>query len=124
MNGICIPPDFNGAFVFNHILYDVLQLNKNEKVEEYLNNQSQPAYSPISSEKLREYEGNLNLYASMDESDTIPEVVKTNEGWKSLSCVKNDKVGVIDITLFALKDVLYMQAQYQSLFKALEKAAS
>ena len=124
MNGICIPPDFNGAFVFNHILYNVLQLGKNDKVQEYLNNQSQPAYSPVSSEKLREYEGDLNLYASMDESNTIPEVVKTNEGWKSLSCVKNDKVGVIDITLFALKDVLYMQSQYQSLFSALEKAVA
>lgn len=121
MNGICIPPDFNGAFVFNHILYDVLNLNKNEKVEQYLNNQAQPAYSPISSEKLREYEGDINIYASMDETDTsIPDVVKTNEGWKSLKCVKENKVGVINIILFSLKDVLYMANQYQSIFNALE----
>lgn len=121
MNGICIPPDFNGAFVFNHILYDVIKFSKNENVQKYLNNQAQPAYSPISSEKLREYEGDLNIYASMDETSTlIPDVVKTNEGWKSLKCVKENKVGTINIVLFALKDVLYMSNQYQSIFNALE----
>lgn len=123
MNGICIPPDFNGAFVFNHILYDILNFGKNEKVEQYLNNQAQPAYSPISSEKLREYEGDFNIYASMDETDTsIPDVVKTNEGWKSLKCVKENHVGVINIILFSLKDVLYMAEQYQSIFNAIEQA--
>ena len=57
----------------------------------------------------------------MDETDnSIPDVVKTNEGWKSLKCVKGNKVGVINIVLFSLKDVLYMANQYQSIFNAIE----
>ena len=60
---------------------------------------------------------------SMDETDTsIPDVVKTNEGWKSLKCVKENHVGVINIILFSLKDVLYMADQYQSIFNAIEQA--
>lgn len=121
LQGITIPPDYNGAFAFNHILYDVLKFKKLKIVDDFLNDHSSQAYAAISNEKLKDYEGDLTIYAALDGYE-IPEQVSSNVGWKSLKAVKENRVGVINMLLYSFKDILYMEAQYSELLSALKIA--
>ena len=127
-NGICIPPTYRDGWTFNRILYTDLGLKKNEKVDEYLNDHTVSAYNPISQEKLREYEGDLVLFADItsgagNDDLEVPSIVQENVGWQSLNAVKEDRVGVFNATYFATKDVLYLEHQYELLIDALKISA-
>ena len=41
-----------------------------------------------------------------------------------MTAVRENRVGVIDATLYTEKDVLYLQAQYDGIIKAFEKATA
>ncbi len=84
-------PNYKDAFVFNHILYTTLNLKMLPIVKDFLDDQSQQAFSQISNEKLKDYEGDLVIFAGLGE-ETIPDSVKTNEGFKSLKAVKENKL--------------------------------
>ena len=123
-SGICIPPTYRDGWTFNKILYKDLGLLKTSKVEEYLNDRSSQAYLAISNEKVREYEGDIVLFADIsargsDSTNKVPDNVASNVGWNSLKAVKEDRVGVFNATLFASKDVLYVEMQYKMLVDAL-----
>ena len=75
----------------------------------------------ISSEKLKEYEGDLVLFAG-DGVKTISTYVTENVGWKSLDAVKEDRVGVIDMSVYAQKGVILLYEQYAQLLEALKAA--
>lgn len=92
-------------------------------VKDFLDDQSQQAFSQISNEKLKDYEGDLVIFAGLGE-ETIPDSVKTNEGFKSLKAVKENRVGCIDMILYSFKDALYMEAQYNQILNALKVASN
>ena len=124
--GICIPPTYRDGWTFNKILYKDLKFKKTQKVEEYLSDRTSQAYLAISNEKVHEYEGDIVLFADItargnENSDKVPDNVATNVGWNSLQAVKNNKVGIFNATLFASKDVLYVEQQYSLLIDALRK---
>ena len=91
-------------------------------VKDFLDDQSQQAFSQISNEKLKDYEGDLVIFAGFGEA-SIPDTVKTNEGFKSLKAVKENRVGCIDMLLYSFKDALYMEAQYNQILDALKVAS-
>ena len=127
-NGICIPPTYRDGWTFNKILYQDLGLKTIDTVEEYLNDHSVSAYNPISQERLKDYEGDLVLFADITSGSgvddlEVPTIVQENVGWQSLSAVKEDRVGVFNASYFALKDVLYLERQYELLLNALKEAA-
>ena len=70
-----------------------------------------------------EYEGDLVIFAGLGEA-SIPDSVKTNEGYKSLKAVKENRVGCIDMILYSFKDALYMEAQYNQILEALKVASN
>ena len=121
--GLTIPPNYKDAFVFNHILYNTLNLKMLPIVKDFLDDQSQQAFSQISNEKLKDYEGDLVIFAGLGEA-SIPDSVKTNEGYKSLKAVKENRVGCIDMILYSFKDALYMEAQYNQILEALQVASN
>ena len=126
-SGVCIPPTFRDGWTFNKILYKDLNFKKTQKVEEYLNDRTSQAYLAISNEKVREYEGEIVLFADISargngEVTEVPDNVRTNVGWQSLKAVKEDRVGVFNATLYASKDVLYVEQQYDLLINALQRA--
>ena len=121
--GLTIPPNYKDAFVFNHILYNTLNLKMLPIVKDFLDDQSQQAFSQISNEKLKDYEGDLVIFAGLGEA-SIPDSVKTNEGYKSLKAVKENRVGCIDMILYSFKDALYMEAQYNQILEALKVASN
>ena len=121
--GLTIPPNYKDDFVFNHILYTTLNLKMLPIVKDFLDDQSQQAFSQISNEKLKDYEGDLVIFAGLGE-ETIPDSVKTNEGFKSLKAVKENRVGCIDMILYSFKDALYMEAQYNQILDALKVASN
>ena len=123
-SGICIPPTYRDGWTFNKILYKDLGFNKTNKVCEYLNDRTSQAYLAISNELIREYEGDIVLFADISargsgSTTLVPDNVKNNVGWKSLKAVKEERVGVFNATLFASKDVLYVEQQYKMLVDAL-----
>ena len=120
MGSITIPPE-RGWFM-NTILYDYLGMKRLEKVKEFMEDESGIAYEAISTEKLKEYEGDLVIYAGFGES-TISTYVSENVGWQSLNAVIENRVGIIDITPYAQKGVILLEKQYMQIYEAL-KAAS
>ena len=127
-NGICIPPTYRDGWTFNKILYQDLGMTTIETVTEYLNDHTVSAYNPISQEKLRNYEGELVLFADITSGSggddlEVPAIVQENVGWRSLKAVQEDRVGVFNASYFAYKDVLYLEHQYELLLDALKVAA-
>lgn len=119
MGAITIPPE-RGWFM-NTILFDYLGLGRKENVKEFMEDESGTAYEAISTEKLKEYEGDMVIYAGFGEK-TISTYVTENVGWQSLDAVQEDRVGVIDITPYAQKGVILLQNQYQQIYDALKTA--
>lgn len=127
-NGICIPPTYRDGWTFNKILYQDLGMTTIETVTEYLNDHTVSAYNPISQEKLKDYEGELVLFADItsgsgEDDLEVPTIVQENVGWQSLKAVQEDRVGVFNAAYFAYKDVLYLEHQYELLLDALKVAA-
>ena len=118
-NGISIPPQ-RGWFM-NTIIYDYLGLKRLENVEKFMTDESGIAYAAISSESLKEYEGDLVLYAGFGETK-VSTYVSENAGWKRLKAVKENRVGVIDITPYAQKGVILLEKQYSQIIEALKVA--
>lgn len=119
LGNISIPP-MRGWFM-NTILYEYVGMKRTDKVKEFMEDESGVAYEAISSEKLKEYEGDLVLFAG-DGVKTISTYVTENVGWKSLDAVKEDRVGVIDMSVYAQKGVILLYEQYAQLLEALKAA--
>lgn len=120
MGAVTIPPE-RGWFM-NTIIYDYAGLQRLDNVKEFMQDESGVAYEAISAEKLKEYEGDLVIYAGFGE-DTISTYVTENVGWQSLDAVKEDRVGIIDITPYAQKGVILLHDQYAQVLSALKTAA-
>ena len=121
MGGISIPPE-RGWFM-NTIIYDYCAMKRLASVEAFMTDESVIAYNTISSEKLKDYEGDLVIYAGFGES-TISSYVSENPGWKNLDAVKENRVGIIDITAYQQKGVLLLYGQYQRIYEALKVAGN
>lgn len=120
MGAISIPPE-RGWFM-NTILYDYLGIARKENVEKFMQDESGMAYETISSEKLKDYEGDMVIFASFDGNE-ISSYVSENVGWQSLQAVKENRVGVIDITPYAQKGVILLEKQYTQIYEALKVAS-
>ena len=119
MGAISIPPD-RGWFM-NTIIYDYAGIKRLPIVEEFMKDESGMAYEAISAEKLKEYEGDMVIYAGFEETD-ISTYVSENVGWQSLDAVKENRVGIIDITPYAQKGVILLKDQYGQVLEALKVA--
>ena len=119
MGNVTIPPD-RGWFM-NTIIYDYAGIGRLPIVEEFMTDESGMAYEAISAERLKEYEGDMVMYAGFGE-DTISSYVTENIGWQSLDAVKENRVGVIDITPYAQKGVILLADQYSRVLEALKVA--
>ena len=120
MGAITIPPE-RGWFM-NTILYDYVGLKRLPNVEKFMQDESGVAYEAISAEKLMEYEGDLVIYAGFGEG-TISTYVTENVGWQSLKAVRENRVGILDITPYAQKGVILLEVQYRQILEALKAAA-
>ena len=120
MGNISIPPE-RGWFM-NTIVYDYLGIAREKKVKEFMQDESGIAYETISTEKLREYEGDMVIFANFGSND-LSSYVSENVGWQSLKAVQEERVGVIDITPYAQKGVLLLERQYFQLYEALKVAS-
>lgn len=120
IGNVTIVPE-RGWFM-NVIIYDYLGVKRLENVKKFMQDESGLAYEPISAENLRNYEGDLVIFAG-DGQKTITTYVSENEGWKALSAVKENRVGVIDLTPFAQKGVILLYNQYRQILEALKTAA-
>lgn len=120
LGAISIPPE-RGWFM-NTILYDYLGIERKANVAKFMQDESGVAYETISAEKLKDYEGDMVLFASFDGGE-IPSYVSENVGWQSLTAVKENRVGVIDITPYAQKGVILLEKQYTQIYEALKVAS-
>lgn len=118
MGSLTIPPDF--GFSFNDMLYEEFGMTQPEAVKAFLDGVD-TLYTPISAEKVRDFEGDAVILCSMDGELVIPDTLKANPGWLSLKAVQNDKVGIIDALLYAEKDILLLEDQYSQMIDALKK---
>lgn len=124
MDGVSVPP--TEYWYFNKIIYEDLGMKRLPIVDRFLETQDNP-FAPISYEVLKDYEGDVVIYADimaamMGTDLGVPNDLAENPMWKMLDCVKEDRVGIIDAMLYAEKDVLYLYAQYDGILKAFEKA--
>lgn len=119
MGSITIPPE-RGWFM-NTILYDYCGMKRLKNVKEFMEDESGTAYEAISAEKLKDYEGDLVIFAAFDD-DSLSTYVTENPGWQSLKAVQENRVGVIDITPYAQKGVILLDNQYSQIMTALKTA--
>ena len=119
MGAISIPPE-RGWFM-NTILYDYVGIPRLPEVEAFMQDESGVAYEAISAEKLREYEGDMVIYAGFGETE-VSTYVSENVGWQALKAVQENRVGVIDITPYAQKGVILLENQYTQILEALKVA--
>lgn len=119
MGAITIPPE-RGWFM-NTILYDYLGIPRKENVKEFMEDESGVAYEAISAESLRDYEGDMVIYAGFGE-EAPSTYVTENVGWQSLNAVKENRVGIINIEPYAQKGVILLKDQYTQIYEALKVA--
>lgn len=119
MGGISIVPE-RGWFM-NVIIYDYLGINRLDNVKEFMEDESGVAYTSISAEDLGKYEGDLIMFAGFDGKE-ISTYVTENPGWNRLNAVKENRVGVIDITPYGQKGVILLYYQYYQIVDALKTA--
>ncbi len=124
MDGVSIPP--TDYWYFNKIVYDYMGLKMTQTTQDFLNDPNVNPFTPISNEKIRDFEGDIVIYVDLmtDGEPKVPEALQSNPGWMMLNAVKNQKVGAIDGLLYAEKDVLYLYEQYTSLMNAFSQAAA
>lgn len=120
MGAISIPPE-RGWFM-NTILYDYLNIKRIDKVTEFMRDETGLAYEAISAEKLKDYEGDLVIFAGFGEGG-LSNYVSESVGWQALKAVKEKRVGIIDIRPYAQKGVILLYDQYMQLYQALKTAA-
>ncbi len=118
-NGISIPPD-RGWFM-NVLIYDYMNIQRLDNVKEFMQDESVVAYSAISAESLKDYEGDLVIFAASGEKK-ITTYVTENAGWKRLKAVKENRVGIIDLTPYAQKGIILLYDQYNQIYEALIEA--
>lgn len=107
---------------FNAIIYDVMGAKQTEAAK---NMPMESMMTPISNEKIREFEGEIVIWADVNAVNgkpAIPEAVKNNPGWMVLKAVQENRVGLIDGLLYAEKDVLYLAEQYTQMLSAFKVA--
>jgi ABC-type Fe3+-hydroxamate transport system substrate-binding protein len=121
LGNLTIPPE--RGWYMNTILYEYLGFKRLDNVKNFMQDESVNAYPLISSEKIKEYEGDLVIYASFGE-DKISSYVTENVGWQMLDAVIEDRVGMIDITYYSTKGVLLLYNQYSEILNALKKASN
>ncbi len=119
MGAISIPPD-RGWFM-NSIIYDYAGIGRLPIVEDFMKDESGLAYEAISAEKLKDYEGDLVLFAGFGEEE-LSTYVTENVGWQALNAVKENRVGIIDIRPYAQKGVILLENQYSQILDALKVA--
>ncbi len=119
MGAISIPPE-RGWFM-NTILFDYAGIKRLPQVEAFMKDESGVAYEAISAEKLKDYEGDMVIYAGFGEK-TVSTYVSENVGWQALNAVREDRVGIIDITPYAQKGVILLEKQYGQIMEALKTA--
>ena len=105
----------------NVIIYDYLGIKRKENVDAFMRDESGIAYAAISSEALKDYEGDMVIYAGFGET-TISSYVTENAGWKRLDAVRENRVGIIDITPYAQKGIILLYNQYDQIYQALMTA--
>lgn len=120
LGDITIPPE-RGWFM-NTILYEYLKIKRLDIVKDFMQDETTLAYEPIADEKLRDYEGDLVIFAGLGESE-ISTYVSENVGWQSLRAVRENRVGVVDMLFYAQKGVILLYGQYDNIYNALVKAA-
>lgn len=121
MGGTIMVPPMDWWY-FNKIVYDYMGMKQTEAAK---NLDFESMMTPISNEKTREFEGDIVIYADLAPANgvpAVPEVIKQNPGWMVLTAVQEDRVGVIDASIYADKDVLYLAEQYSQLLTAFKKA--
>lgn len=117
---IMVPP--MAWWYFNTIVYDYMGMEQTAAAKALT---LESMMTPISNEKVREFEGDIVIYADIAATNgvpSIPEVIRTNPGWMVLTAVQENRVGVIDAGIYADKDVLYLAEQYRQLLTAFKKA--
>ena len=122
MDGVAVPPtDF---WYFNKIVYDYMGLSMPQITADHLNDPNVNPFTPISNEKIRDFEGDIVIYVDLmtDGEPKVPELLSSNPGWQMLDAVKEDRVCAIDGMLYAEKDVLYLYEQYTCLMDAFRQA--
>ena len=67
------------------------------------------------------HEGDMVIYAGFGEK-TVSTYVSENVGWQALNAVREDRVGIIDITPYAQKGVILLEKQYGQIMEALKTA--
>lgn len=123
LDGVSIPP--TDYWYFNKIIYDYLGMKRTAAADEFLNNEQNNPFTPISNEVLRNFEGDIVIYVDLAVTGgepAVPDALNANPGWQSLKAYREGKIGAIDAMLYAEKDVLYLSAQYSSLMSAFEKS--
>ena len=119
MGSISIPPE-RGWFM-NTIIYDYVGIKRLDIVKDFMQDESGLAYEAIADEKLKDYEGDLVIYAGFGET-TISTKVTDMPGWQRLNAVKENRVGILDITNYAVKGVILLYNQYTQILNALKVA--
>ena len=123
MQGVTVMPGEMMSWKFDTFMYKDFGMKKTDAVEEFL----QPSnfdniMSGLSNESIPNYEGDYTLFVDTTQTGEIPPTVQTNPGWLSLKAVKENRVGILDSTVYGYKDLLFLSEQYNQLFKALETA--
>ncbi len=116
MGAISIPPE-RGWFM-NTILYDYMGLPRLPIVEAFMQDESGTAYEAISAERLKDYEGDMVIFAGFGD-DSLSTYVTENVGWQALRAVRENRVGVLDIRPYAQKGVILLESQYEQIFSVL-----
>ena len=119
MGGVSIVPE--RGFFMNTIIFDYLGVNRLDKVKEFMQDESQLAYEPIADSNIKDYEGDLVFFAATG-TKTISTYVSEKPGWKMLKAVKENRVGIIDMDVFAQKGAILLYDQYSQILDAFKVA--
>ena len=119
MGGVSLVPE--RGFFMNTIIFDYLGVNRLDNVKEFMQDESQLAYEPIADSNIKDYEGDLVFFAAQG-TKTISTYVSEKPGWKMLKAVKENRVGIIDMDVFAQKGAILLYDQYSQILEAFKVA--
>lgn len=111
------------SWFFNYIAYKELKINMLQSVSDEINRPNVMPFSPLSPEKIREYEGDFNI--CVDLSGTVDSF--SNKGnkdraaaWKFMKSVKENTMLCIPAKIYATKEVLFLNDQYGLIYSAIK----
>ena len=119
MGGVSLVPE--RGFFMNTIIFEYLGVNRLDIVKEFMQDESQLAYEPIADSNIKDYEGDLVFFAATG-TKTISTYVSEKPGWKMLKAVKENRVGIIDMDVFAQKGAILLYDQYSQILDAFKVA--